>query len=110
MFVIVMACNKNGTSIKVNKTNDRYELTAEYPERKTSKVTEMLKATFKNQDSLLLTKSVSSGKEITLANGTTFYLRYNPGKLEMEMLLEKNNTTGYKYFDKMVVDIKRALK
>lgn len=109
LAVLIMACNKSGTSIKVNKTKERYELIAAYPKRKDEKVMQVLKTAFKRKDSLLLTKSVSDGKEITLANGTVFYLRYNPGKLEMEMLLQKNNRTGLKYFDEMAANVKTAL-
>lgn len=110
MIVIVMACNKKGTSVKVTKSVDRYELIAEYPEQQTEKVTEVLKSVFKNRDSLLLTKSVSEGKEIILANGATFYLRYNPRKLEIEMLKEKNNLKGRQFFDEMTNEIKKVLK
>jgi len=109
MAITVMACNETDTSISVKKTQDRYELSAAYPKKRDVNVIKVLKAAFLAKDSLLLNKSLSSGKEITLANGAVFYLRYNPGKLEMEMLLEKNNTTGLRFFDKMTADVKSAL-
>lgn len=110
LAVLIVACNKGGISITVNKTKERYELVAAYPKGKDDKIMQVLKTAFQNQDSLLLTRSVSDGKEITLANGTVFYLRYNPGKLEMEMLLEKNNRNGLKYFDTIAANVKEALR
>ncbi|RZK00450.1 MAG: hypothetical protein EOO43_25190 [Flavobacterium sp.] len=108
MVIIVIACSKQGTSIKVNKTKERYELVAAYPNRKTEKLEEYLKTVLGNGD-IILREDIKTGKEIRLANSTIFYLRYNPGKLEMEMLLEKNNRTGYQYFDEMAKGIKAAI-
>lgn len=109
MVIIVIACNKQGTSIKVNKTKERYELVAAYPNRKTEKVEKYLITVLANGDSVLRNANINTGKEVKLANGVVFYLRYNPGKLEMEMLLEKNNRTGYQYFDEMAKGIKAAI-
>ncbi len=109
ILTMIYACNQGRTSVKVSKTDTRYEMLAEYPERKTEKVLDVLKNAFKDQDSLLLNKNLSSGKELTLANGAVFYLRFNPGKLEMELLNSKNNATGLEFFDKMVRGVKRAV-
>lgn len=108
MFITVMACNKSSTSIKVNKTKERYELLAEYPAKKEQQLKRYLYSAF-GKDSLLLNENVEAGKEIKLGNGTVFYLRYNPKKLEIEMLLEKNNQKGYQFFDEMARGVKKAL-
>lgn len=108
MVIIVMACNKQETSIKVNKTKERYELSAAYPNRKTEKLEKYLAAAL--GDSILHHEQINTGKEIRLANGAVFYLRYNPGKLEMEMLLQKNSTIGRTYFDEMSRSIQDVLK
>ncbi|MFN0255454.1 hypothetical protein [Pedobacter ureilyticus] len=108
MIITVMACDKSATSIKVSKTIERYELLAEYPNRKEKRLKEYLKVAFGN-DSLLLNEGVGAGKEVKLASGTVFYLRHNPNKLEIEMLKEKNSTKGYQFFDEMASGIKKAL-
>lgn len=107
--IIVMACNKKGTSIQLDKTKERYELTATYPNSKTEKLEGYLKAVLQNGDSVLHTEDIHVGKEIRLANGAVFYLRHNPGKLEMEMLVVKNNNKGYQYFDKVANGVKELL-
>jgi len=109
MAAMLYACNQGRTSVKISKTATRYELVAQYPERKTEKVLDVLRDSFKDQDTLLLNKNLSVGKELTLANGTVFYLRFNPGKLEMELLRAKNSDTGLNFFDKMVRKIKSAV-
>lgn len=109
MFIVGVACNKNGTSVVVNKTKDRYELVAEYPKRKTEHLEKYLKSVLGKDNHLLADEQINTGKEIRLNNVIVFYLRYNPGKLEMEMLLEKNNTEGYRYFDQVAAGVKRAL-
>jgi len=109
ILTMIYACNQGRTSVKVSKTSSRYEMLAQYPERKTEKVLDVLKDLFKDQDSLLLNKNLSSGKELTLANGAVFYLRFNPGKLEMELLNSKNDRNGLEFFDKMVRKIKSAV-
>jgi hypothetical protein len=109
MIIIVMACNSKGTSIKINKTKHRHELVADYPGRKTKKLERYLNAALENGDDILLDEQAGTGKEIKLTNGTVFYLRYNPGKLEMEMLMEKNNATGHKFFDQITEGVKEAL-
>lgn len=108
MFITVVACNSNSTSIKVSKTAERNELLAEYPNRKEKRLMEYLKVAF-GSDSLLLKDGIDNGKEIKLASGAVFYLRHNPRKLEIEMLLERNNTKGYQFFDEMAKGVKEAL-
>lgn len=108
MFVVAMACNRNGTSIKVNKTAVRYELLAEYPVKKQVRLNKYLKAVMK-KDSLLLKNTGDAGREIRLSNGATFYLKHNAGKLEMEMLKEKNNAKGLQFFDVITNEIRNAL-
>lgn len=107
---MLLACNKSGTAIHVKKTEKRYELVAEYPERKTKKLEAYLKTAFENGDKVLHDEQINTGKEISFANGTVFYLRYNLCKLEMEMLVERNNTTGHRYFDEMAEGVKQALE
>lgn len=109
MVIIVMACNRKGTSFKLKKTPERYELVAAYPNRKTGEVEKYLTTVLGNGDSILFNANINTGKEVKLANGVVFYLRYNPGKLEMEMLLEKNNIAGHKYFDEMAKEVKKAI-
>ena len=109
LATMIYACNQGRTSVKISKTASRYEMLAEYPERKTEKVLDVLKDSFKDQDTILLNKNLSAGKELTLANGAVFYLRFNPGKLEMELLNSKNNTAGLEFFDKMVRKVKSAV-
>jgi hypothetical protein len=109
MAIIVMACNKHETSLMVKKTNERLELSAIYPEYKQRKMNDVLKEIFKGKDSLLLTKDLTVGKEVKLSNGAIFYLRYHPGKLELEMLLERNKNAGRKYFDTLSRQLKHAL-
>ena len=106
MAAMLYACNQGRTSVRVSKTANRYEMVAVYPERKTGKVLDVLRDSFKEQDTLLLNKNLSAGKELTLANGAVFYLRFNPGKLEMELLRAKNSTVGLEFFDKMVRRVK----
>lgn len=108
MAIIVMACNKNGTSIKVNKNKERFELMAEYPHEKERQLSLFLQNSFK-QDSRLLRQDLAIGKEVKLANGAVFYMRHNPRKLELEMLKAKNNAVGYQFFDEFVQGIKRVL-
>jgi len=110
MVIIVMACNRQGTSVKVSKNRDRYELVAAYPNRKTEKLEKYLAAVLGDGDSILHHGQINTGKEIRLANGAVFYLRYNPGKLEMEMLLQKNSIIGRTYFDEMSRSIQDVLK
>ncbi len=109
ILTMIYACNQGRTSVKVSKTATRYEMLAEYPEQKTEKVLDVLKDAFKDQDSLLLNKNLSSGRELTLTNGAVFYLRFNPGKLEMELLNSKNDKNGLEFFDKMVREVKSAV-
>jgi|GEM_PF-3042087 len=109
LLAMIYACNQGRTSVKVSKTATRYEMLAEYPERKTESVLDVLKDAFKDQDSLLLNKNLSSGRELTLANGAVFYLRFNPGKLEMELLNSKNDKNGLEFFDRMVRKVKNAV-
>lgn len=110
MALTVMACNEQSTSVEVKKTNERFELSAKYPKNKQPKFDAVLKEVFKGKDSLLLNQNLSVGKELTLSNGAVFYTRYNPGKLEMEMLLERNNMNGRKYFDTLSAQVKKALE
>lgn len=111
MVVVTMiyACNQGRSSVKVSKTATRYELVAEYPERKTAEVLDVLKDSFKDQDTLLLNKNLGAGKELSLANGAVFYIRFNPGKLEMELLNSKNGRNGLEFFDKIVRKVKSAV-
>jgi hypothetical protein len=109
ILTMIYACNQGRTSVKISKTAARYEMLAEYPERKTEKVLDVLKDSFKDQDTILLNKNLSGGKELTLANGAVFYLRFNPGKLEMELLNSKNSAAGLEFFDKMVRKVKSAV-
>lgn len=109
MITMIYACNRGRTSVRVSKTASRYEMVAVYPERKTEKVLAILKDSFKDQDSLLLSKDLNGGKEVNLANGAVFYLRFNPGKLEMELLRSKNSTVGLEFFDKMVRRVKSVV-
>ncbi|WP_461789567.1 hypothetical protein [Pedobacter sp.] len=106
---IVTACNEQETSLKVKKTNERLELSAVYPKNKQAKVEDMLKEIFKGKDSLLLTNDLTVGKEVKLTNGAVFYVRYHPGKLELEMLLERNKVVGREYFDMLSAHVKTAL-
>lgn len=110
LAVTVMACSTNETAIKVEKTKERLELSATYPKEKQQQFDAFLANVFKGKDSLLLTNDLSVGKEIKLSNGAIFYTRYNPGKLEMEMLLERNDLTGEKYFDTLSKQVKKALE
>lgn len=109
LATLIYACNQGRTSVKVSKTATRYEMTAIYPERKTASVLLALKDSFKDQDTLLLNKNLGAGKELSLANGAVFYLRFNPGKLEMELLNAKNDQKGFDFFDKLVREVKSAV-
>ncbi len=109
MIAMLIACDQGRTSVKVNKTLGRYELLAEYPEKKEKLVQEYLKMAFK-KDSSLLKEGIDLGKEIKLSNRAIFYLRHNSGKLEIEMLKEKNNFKGNQFFDEIVGGIKKVLE
>ena len=110
MAVTVMACNEQRTSVEVKKNGERFELLAKYPQNKQLKIDAILHEVFKGRDTLLSTNQLTVGKEIKLSNGAVFYARYNPGKLEMEMLLERNNIAGHKYFDTLSTKLKKALE
>jgi len=107
-LIIVMACNQEKTAINVNKTTEYYKLLAEYPFHKEKRLKDSLNAAFA-RDSLLLGVGIEAGKEVKLANGAVFYLKHDNRKLEVEMLLEKNNLKDRQFFDEMTSKVKNAL-
>jgi hypothetical protein len=111
LVMMMTACNLNssGLSVTVKKTDERYEFKATYPDRKTPKVNDYLKKAFKNEDDTLFLQ-VEGGKEVVLANGTTFYIRSNPGIIELELLKKKNTSVGYHYFEELIEGIRDVLK
>ncbi|MEJ5994677.1 hypothetical protein WG904_09645 [Pedobacter sp. Du54] len=99
----------NNISITTQDNPGHLNFTANYPENKTGATQTYMESFFK-EDRIF--KSVSDAKkvEVTLKDGTQFYLSYEPGFISINFDRDKNSYSSYLQMKKMISGFGNVLK
>ncbi len=109
-ILILSSCNfgSNRKSIKVEKTLNKFRFEASYPEHKTKKVVAFIEQTLK-EDNLFKTSESVKDSQINLGDSIKFYLKSNPGYIEVEFVKNNNSETAFHKLENMCMGIKEQL-
>lgn len=100
--------NRNNINLEVSENESELNISAEFPEEKTLEVNNYLKK------ELNLSKNISANKnkiegDISLEDGTFFYMKLAEGRLKIEMERKRNSQTAYKRLKRMFEGLKGVL-
>ena len=100
--------NRNDINLEVSENESELNISAEFPNEKTPVVKNYLKK------ELELSKNISTinnkiEENISLEDGTFFYMKLAEGRLKIEMERKRNSQTAYKRLKKLFAGLKTVL-
>jgi hypothetical protein len=96
-------------SIANKDTEQNLSFTANYPEDRTGATHDYIESFFK-EDRIFNSVTDAKKVEIKLADGTKFYLSYEPGFISINLDRDKNSATSYMQMKKMIAGFGNVLK
>lgn len=108
---LISACNldNDDLSITVKKTEMAYNFEASFPQNKTKKVKEYIEKSLA-YDTLFKDENSQVNGEISLPDGTKFYLKTESGFIIIDFKKEKNSYNSYKKMENLCMGIKELLQ
>ncbi|MFN8347340.1 MAG: hypothetical protein U0X91_20215 [Spirosomataceae bacterium] len=114
-LVAAMAClpylfkkiNGNDISITVNESDDRFNISADFPEDKTRKVQRCLDKGLEPEGMSFVNARIDG--DISPGNGMLFYIKISPGHLHIKMDKRKNSAATYRKMKELGEDLKEVL-
>ncbi len=111
---MLSACTNNSrshhrTSITVKDNNSELNFKATYPERQTVAAQSYIEKFYQEERIFGSPQDVKKA-EITLNDGTQFYLTYEPGFISINFDRDDNSSTSYHRMRKMIDGFGKALK
>lgn len=113
-FLALIACNLNpgnNHNISITTKDNRSELSfkADYPTNRTAAVQKYIEQSLKEERIFSLVSDVKK-VEITLTDGTWFYLNYEPGFISIRFDRAKNSFAAYNRMKSMIAGFGKAIK
>jgi hypothetical protein len=92
--------DRNDINLEVSENESELNISAEFPDDKTPVVKNYLKKELKLSKNIS-TKNNKIEENISLEDGTFFYMKLAEGRLKIEMERKRNSQTAYKRLKKM---------
>lgn len=100
--------NRNDINLKVSENESELNISAEFPSEKTPQVKNYLNKEL-NLDKELASKNHKIDGDISLEDGTFFYMKLAEGRLKIEMERKRNSQNAYKKLKRMFEGLKGVL-
>lgn len=99
--------DSDNLKITVSESEEWYKITADYPEKKTSKVQRCLDEYLEPSDMSFVNARIDG--DIALENKVNFYINTSPGTLKIKLDKRKNSTASYRRMKKLSEGLKEVL-
>lgn len=100
--------NDHNTSITFQDSEHEYSMKAYFPKSKTREVAEYMNATIGQKNSISFTNTQTDAT-LTLDDHTKFYMKKNPGFLEIKFNKNQNSDESFEEIKSMCQGIKQEL-
>jgi len=108
-FCISCSQSNNGNvSIKISESGHYYKMLAHFSTGKTTDVDEFMDDKIGNRSNMSFVNSSIDGK-LTLDDHTTFYIKKNPGYLQIKLDKYENSAEAYERVKSMCEGIKKVI-
>ncbi len=97
--------NRDNINISVKESTDEYKFSAEFNEKRSKKVQQFMDD-FLDQNTF---RNAELDADITLDDGTKFYIELHPGEIKIKLNKRKNSLESYQKIKKMGEEIKQIL-
>ncbi|MCJ0741408.1 hypothetical protein [Pedobacter montanisoli] len=107
----LLACNFNEgrRSFKTIKNDNGISFTGLFPEDEDPVLDNYLNKALRSESARVLDHT-SERKEIVMPGNGTFYLKHQPGVIEMKILSRENSMQNMQDFERIIKDIRKVLK
>lgn len=99
----------NNISITTQDRDNSLNFTANYPDDKTGAAQSYIESFFK-EERIFISSADAKKAEISLKDGSHFYLTYEPGYIAINFDRNTNSYTSYTQLKKMIAGFGNALK
>src|SRR5436190_4393247 len=103
LLCLCLSCShfhRNGTNITVSENSNEYKMTAKFDVNKTKGIQDYIDQSLDKHGHISF-KNSRTDASITLDDKTTFYIRSNPGNLEIKLNKKENAASSYNKIKKM---------
>lgn len=100
--------NNGNISLSVSESGQYYKLSASFDEDRTFFLEEYMNRTLGNGNNISFKHTVMDA-DITLDNGTTFYIKKDPGRLKIKFNKNANSIGSYKKMKHFTEGLKEVL-
>jgi len=101
--------NNNNISIQISESQHDYKFLAHYDKNKTREVENYMDKKIGRNSNMSFANSQIDGK-ISLDDRTTFYIKKDPGYLQIKFDKDENSTASYHEIKTMVEGLKDVMK
>jgi hypothetical protein len=101
--------NNHDINIHVSESQHNYQFLAHYDKSRTRNVDEYMDDKIGGNSNVSFVNSEIDGK-ISLDDHTTFYIKKNPGYLQIKLDKDENSTASYKEIKNMAEGLKEIMK